>query len=659
MVIIYFTYVLLFFFGAAARLDHIVHGKRTAAGWQRAFDMVPQLVISMEIALTQRNLEFAERYLLSISDPSSPQYSKYWTAEAVATTFAPSETTTNEVMSWLNESGITHTRVQRSRSGGELHFNVTVQEAEQLLRTSFHVYVHQSSKRTQVGCEEYSIPASIKGYIEFVTPTVHFYHGLQSRSVPVPKPKMPLGKSPGHYIKLEDNSLSRFGSPTGSAVGQVEATKESSVSLPSGCDKLINPDCLRALYHIPVSTTSHPDNSLGIVEFTWVGYLESDLDMFFELLQPSMVGRRPKFESIDGGFIQTLVQTWAFNGEADLDLEYAMALTHPLNVTNYQVGDLYAMGNMNNFLAAVDSTYGSAIDPDHDPIYPDPVPANPPLPSGYNTSDCGTLKPSKVVSVSYTHDEADFSPAYERRQCLEYLKLGLQGVTVIFASGDYGTAGINKTCTYATAGNNHTSNSQPNYVPTFPSTCPYITSVGGSQVAANGSVLDVEVALDTIITSANGKVSSLLSSAGGFSNIFAVPGYQYSAVQNYRRHLNRNMTGLGVGRGFPDVAANAAAHVTAVNGKFLKVYGTSASAPVFASIIAMINDARLNAGKQTVGFVNPVLYANPHVLNDVVNGTNYDCTEQPAYRASPGWDPVTGLGTPDFGRMLELFMRLP
>ena len=86
--------------------------------------------------------------------------------------------------------------------------------------------------------------------------------------------------------------------------------------------------------------------------------------------------------------------------------------------------------------------------------------------------------------------------------------------------------------------------------------------------------------------------------------------------------------------------------------------GTSASTPVFATVIHRINNERMAAGKGPVGFINPVLYANPQVLNDVVEGRNVGC-ESDGFEAVSGWDPVTGLGTPNFERMRALFMELP
>lgn len=83
-----------------------------------------------------------------------------------------------------------------------------------------------------------------------------------------------------------------------------------------------------------------------------------------------------------------------------------------------------------------------------------------------------------------------------------------------------------------------------------------------------------------------------------------------------------------------------------------------ASAPLFASVLNLINEKRLEAGKAPVGFVNPVLYANPQVMNDITRGNNPGCGTA-GFTAVQGWDPVTGLGTLNFPAMEKLFLSLP
>lgn len=69
-----------------------------------------------------------------------------------------------------------------------------------------------------------------------------------------------------------------------------------------------------------------------------------------------------------------------------------------------------------------------------------------PFAGGYQKQDCGITISASVISTSYGMNEADVTPAYAQRQCNEYAKLGMQGVTVLYASGDYGVAGIDDEC---------------------------------------------------------------------------------------------------------------------------------------------------------------------------------------------------------------------
>jgi tripeptidyl-peptidase-1 len=71
-----------------------------------------------------------------------------------------------------------------------------------------------------------------------------------------------------------------------------------------------------------------------------------------------------------------------------------------------------------------------------------------------------------------------------------------------------------------------------------------------------------------------------------------------------------------------------------------------------------INEERLAIGKSSVGFINPVLYANPWALNDITNGTNLGC-DTDGFPAVKGWDPATGLGSPNYSKLKELMVALP
>ena len=142
--------------------------------------------------------------------------------------------------------------------------------------------------------------------------------------------------------------------------------------------------------------------------------------------------------------------------------------------------------------------------------------------------------------------------------------------------------------------------------------CPYLTAVGGTTLPAGANVkTDAETAV------------TRLGSGGGFSNIYSRPSYQQAAVsayltntpppyQSYSGVENMNIgAGGGIynngGRGYPDVSAVGDNIVIFNKGAPTLIGGTSASAPIFASILNRINEERLAAGKSTIGFVNPTL----------------------------------------------------
>jgi tripeptidyl-peptidase-1 len=135
-------------------------------------------------------------------------------------------------------------------------------------------------------------------------------------------------------------------------------------------------------------------------------------------------------------------------------------------------------------------------DPNVDPVYP----------SGQQ--QCGAYTPKNVISFSYGLVEADFPTNYQLRQCNEFMKLGLQGVSIVFASGDAGVSDRNGAC----LGPN-----QDIFSPDYPD-CPYITMVGATTLPAGSSVGDPETA------------TTSFPSGGGFSNIYAQPSYQQDAL---------------------------------------------------------------------------------------------------------------------------------
>ena len=239
------------------------------------------------------------------------------------------------------------------------------------------------------------------------------------------------------------------------------------------------------------------------------------------------------------------------------------------------------------------------------------------------------------------------------------MKLGLAGVSVLYSSGDYGVAGNGGECCVSPgcAGGELNGGGTGSFNPSFPGTCPYVTSVGATQVKHDYSITPT-------VPSPEAACETVIYSGGGFSNVFPMPAYQANALAFYFQHHTPDKYNSTIyndsqtARGFPDVSANGANYVIGVDGTLGLVYGTSASSPVFGAVVTQLNNARLAAGKSAIGFLNPTLYAFPAALNDITLGDNQGCGTQ-GFRAVKGWDPLTGLGTPNYPKLLEVFMALP
>eukprot|EP00656_Telonema_subtile_P049634 TRINITY_DN6209_c0_g1_i2.p1 TRINITY_DN6209_c0_g1~~TRINITY_DN6209_c0_g1_i2.p1 ORF type:complete len:240 (+),score=56.29 TRINITY_DN6209_c0_g1_i2:1107-1826(+) len=226
----------------------------------------------------------------------------------------------------------------------------------------------------------------------------------------------------------------------------------------------------------------------------------------------------------------------------------------------------------------------------------------------------------------------------------EMIKLGLMGVTVLVASGDDGVANFQARSSQAACG----------YNPSYPASSPYVTAVGATQGIETGGP---EVACSS-------KTGGLITTGGGFSTYYEQPKYQASAVADYFNTGSGEKATSGyvkTGRGYPDVGLAGHNYPTIVGGQVSIGSGTSASTPVFAAMVSRVNSARIAAGKPTLGFLNPALYASnaSSIYNDVTSGEN-NCAAQAqvccseGFYAAKGWDPLTGFGSVDFAKFKQL-----
>ncbi|KAM3544603.1 hypothetical protein ARSEF1564_002471 [Beauveria bassiana] len=244
--------------------------------------------------------------------------------------------------------------------------------------------------------------------------------------------------------------------------------------------------------------------------------------------------------------------------------------------------------------------------------------------------------PPSAVSTSYGGEEDGVDAGYLDRICNEFMKAGSRGVSIFFSSGDNGVGG------------NGESSCQNGYYPTWPASCPYVTTVGGTEFDASGR---------EVVANFQQYSPNITSPGGGYSNHFSAPSYNKNVTTAYanslstaqQQRLNAN------GRGYPDISLVSVKFQINVNGKVGQVVGTSASSPSVAGLVGLLNDYRKSQGKSSLGFINPLLYSGKvnAALRDVTSGANFGCDSK-GFPAKSGWDAASGLGSFDFGKLRAL-----
>jgi kumamolisin len=232
-----------------------------------------------------------------------------------------------------------------------------------------------------------------------------------------------------------------------------------------------------------------------------------------------------------------------------------------------------------------------------------------------------------LISISWGQAESEWTQQALTTYDQMFQDAAALGKTVFVAAGDNGSSdGV-------TDGQNHVD---------FPASSPFVVACGGTTLqASNGQI--------TSETVWNEQASGNGATGGGVSNSFALPSYQQTS------NVPPATTSTG-GRGVPDVAADAdpeTGYNVLIDGQNTVIGGTSAVAPLYAGLFALINQTLVAQTKERAGLVQPVLYTNGQAFQDITQGNNG------AFAAGPGWDATTGLGSPNGQQILSAFLAQP
>ncbi|KAJ7639280.1 tripeptidyl peptidase A [Roridomyces roridus] len=425
---------------------------------------------------------------------------------------------------------------------------------------------------TLVRTTRYSLPQYLHSHIELIQPTTMFTRGNAMSSPSIVSPDGPVSES--HAVDDFD------------------------------CNTRVTLACLMRLYNAAgYKPRATKKNAIGITSFLGQYANVQNLQTFYRQELPAAVNSSFKFVSVYGGLNNQSLS--AAGQEANLDVQFGLGISYPTPGTFW-------------------STPGSP------PFFPDGttvINTNEPYLDWLDYILNSEHIPA-TISTSYGDDEQTVPFTYASRVCKRFAELGSRGVTLLMASGD---GGVGPGACLTNDGSNQT-----RFIAQFPSTCPYVTSVGGTT-----SIPEVSAGF----------------SGGGFSDYFSRPEYQDKKVGHFLEGLgHKTYDGLynRQGRGIPDVSAQSDRFTVYWRDYMILMGGTSAATPTFAGILALLNDARLAAHRPALGFLNPLLYKHGEgALNDITVGNNPGCGT-PGFNATHGWDPVTGLGTPDFRALLKV-----
>lgn len=289
--------------------------------------------------------------------------------------------------------------------------------------------------------------------------------------------------------------------------------------------------------------------------------------------------------SVDGGYNQPTGNANGPDGEVMLDIEVAGAVAPGAKIVVY-----FAPNTDAGFLDAIKTAVHDVRN-----------------------------KPS-VMSISWGTAEVNWTSQAMQAMDQAFQDAATLGVTVCCATGDSGSSdGVNDGLAHVD----------------FPASSPHALACGGTRLEGSGNTISKEVVWNE--GAGNG------ATGGGVSDVFDLPAWQGSA--NVPPSAN---PGGRIGRGLPDIAGDAdqaTGYQVLVDGQQLTFGGTSAVAPLWAGLTALINQKLGHAA----GYLNPLLYSLPASngeFHNIINGNNG------AYQARPGWDACTGLGSPDGAKLL-------
>jgi len=632
-------------------------------------------------------------------------YGKYLSTSEVSSLTAPRAADIRSVENWLNEKGVSFLRSPPSHV---IEAVFTAESAEALLHTSFHHASNKATGQKVVRASDYSLPTDVQSAVA----AVYGLHGLPlppTARLDVKPPATPIANVTPEVLASTYNVSGVI--PSGStknrqAIAEFQGQTMNETDLSSSFKEYF-PGVSAAQAKVykfvgdagiggaGIEASLDVDYIMGVAPGVLTEYWYQKSNDFCGDLQNwsdaiLAAADPPLVHSVSYGWQGNMDKIGCKQAQIDdIDANFAKLAARGITII-FSSGDSGSGYSRMNFC------------PDHSSLAPDTVVEGvqyyDPMDMG-NVGQCcemasqdpeiiaWTFSPS-VSATAMCNTSADTelsgsdnstSVGVTAEECCEYSNDGFhegysfyapntcimitkveaskttKGVLSAHVQKTAGLCHTYKNVTGTKKGKGHTSggfplkpDAMPKLYASWPASSPWVSAVGATRFVGQ-KVGGAEMATDQF------------GSGGGFSDNFAAFKDQAAAVQHYLKtvapsHLPPAGSFATGGRATPDVAALGEGFQVIANGGVTSVGGTSASAPAFAGFVSLLNEARLAAGKPAMGYLNPFLYQNAAAFRDVTVGTNAigrgTGPIRYGYPAAPGWDPATGLGTPNFEKLL-------
>ena len=264
------------------------------AGWTHVATPDDNQIITLQVALQQQNIDQLHAQIYAVSTPGNPLRGKFLDRDAAKALIQPTKEANDAVVNWLMSSGVS----QVYSTGEYVNFVTSIGNANKILGTQFNHYENNGVEKLRT--TQYSIPDELNEHIDFITPTTFF------------------GRTQAHA------PITRF----------LDDAELAARAVDPSCATLVNTQCVKELYNVTYTPSATSGSRVAFGSFLNESARDADLSLYETL--NNIPQQSFDVELINGGVNNQTLGT--ADGEADLDVENIVGVSHPLPVTEFITG---------------------------------------------------------------------------------------------------------------------------------------------------------------------------------------------------------------------------------------------------------------------------------------------------------------------------------